>query len=113
NGRIARVFDDEDDGGLDFGSFSSGEQVVAKLLLRLATLTSTTRVPFWLIDEPLEHLDPDARSYVARTLAYLGSGGGLRQILVTTYEQDLALRLVSKARDQVHLEFLRTTHVRP
>jgi chromosome segregation protein len=111
DGTIARVFDDDEADDLEFGSFSSGEQVVAELLLRLATLTSTTRVPFWLIDEPLEHLDPDARSYVARTLAYLGSGEGLRQIFVTTYEQELAMQLVSVARDQVHLEFLRTTHV--
>lgn len=110
-GTITRAFDDDESNDLDFDSFSSGEQVVAELLLRLATLTSTTRVPFWLIDEPLEHLDPDARSYVARTLAYLGSGAGLRQIFVTTYEQELAMQLVSIARDQVHLEFLRTTHV--
>lgn len=113
DGRIARAFDDEESADLDFDSFSSGEQVVAKLLLRLATLTSTTRVPFWLIDEPLEHLDPDARSYVARTLAYLGSGGALSQIFVTTYEQDLAMQLVGLAGDQVHLEFLRTAHVSP
>jgi DNA repair exonuclease SbcCD ATPase subunit len=110
-GTISRAFDDDESNDLDFDSFSSGEQVVAELLLRLATLTSTTRVPFWLIDEPLEHLDPDARSYVARTLAYLGSGAGLRQIFVTTYEQDLAMRLVSIAQDHVHLEFLRTIHV--
>ena len=111
DGAITRAFDDDESNDLDFESFSSGEQVVAELLLRLATLTSTTRVPFWLIDEPLEHLDPDARSYVARTLAYLGSGAGLQQIFVTTYEQELAMRLVAIARDQVHLEFLRTTHV--
>jgi DNA repair exonuclease SbcCD ATPase subunit len=108
-GRITRSFEDDDD-DLPFESFSSGERVVAKLLLRLATLTSTTDVPFWLIDEPLEHLDPDARSYVARTLAHLGSGGGLRQIFVTTYEEDLALQLAGGAGDHVRLDFLRTTH---
>lgn len=113
SGRIARTFDDDDDDDLEFESFSSGEQVVAKLLLRLATLTSTTQMPFCLIDEPLEHLDPDARSYVARTLAYLGSGGTLRQIFVTTYEQDLALQLAGLGQDQVRLEFLRTAHVSP
>jgi DNA repair exonuclease SbcCD ATPase subunit len=111
SGTISRAFDDDESNDLEFESFSAGEQVVAELLLRLATLTSTTRVPFWMIDEPLEHLDPDARSYVARTLAYLGSGAGLRQIFVTTYEQELAMQLVAIARPQVHLEFLRTTHV--
>jgi DNA repair exonuclease SbcCD ATPase subunit len=111
DGRVTRVFDDEDGDDLEFESFSSGEKVVAKLLLRLATLTSTTDVPFWVVDEPLEHLDLDARSYVARTLAYLGSGGVLRQIFVTTYEQDLALKLAGEATDQIRLQFLRTAHV--
>jgi DNA repair exonuclease SbcCD ATPase subunit len=109
-GRMARTFDD-DEGDLDFSSFSSGEKVVAKLLLRLATLTSTTEVPFCWIDEPLEHLDPDARSYVAQTLAYLSSADALTQIVVTTYEQGLALQLAGGAQNQVRLEFLRTAPV--
>lgn len=108
DGRITRG---SDDSTLPFPSFSAGEQVVAKLLVRLATLTATTDVPFCWIDEPLEHLDPDARRFVARTLAYLSSGSGLRQIFVTTYEQDLALQLADAAPDQVHLEFLRTAQV--
>lgn len=112
-GRIARTFDDDEESDLEFESFSSGEQVVAKILLRLATLTSTTEIPFCFIDEPLEHLDPDARSYVARTLAYLATADGLNQIVVTTYEQALALQLASIAREQVDLEFLTTAHVAP
>ncbi|HEX9992465.1 MAG TPA: AAA family ATPase [Acidimicrobiales bacterium] len=108
-GRLSRPFDDGQN--LDIDAFSTGERVVAKLLLRLAALTATTKVPFCVIDEPLEHLDPDARSYVARTLAYLGMGDGLRQIFVTTYEQQLALQLTAFGKDRVHLEFLRTAHV--
>jgi len=110
SGQIARTFDDDEE-DIDFSSFSSGEKVVAKLLLRLATLTSTTEVPFCWIDEPLEHLDPDARSYVAQTLAYLSSADALTQIVVTTYEQDLALQLAAGAREQVRLEFLKTAPV--
>ncbi len=109
-GQIARTFDDGEE-EIGFGAFSSGEKVVAKLLLRLATLTSTTEVPFCWIDEPLEHLDPDARSYVAQTLAYLSSSDALSQIVVTTYEQDLALHLADAARDQVRLEFLKTAPI--
>jgi DNA repair exonuclease SbcCD ATPase subunit len=109
-GQMARTFDDDEE-DIDFSSFSSGEKVVAKLLLRLATLTSTTEVPFCWIDEPLEHLDPDARSYVAQTLAYLSSSDALTQIVVTTYEQDLALQLADGAREQVRLEFLKTAPV--
>ena len=109
-GQMARTFDDDEE-EIDFRSFSSGEKVVAKLLLRLATLTSTTEVPFCWIDEPLEHLDPDARSYVAQTLAYLSSADALTQIVVTTYEQDLALQLADGAHEQVRLEFLKTAPV--
>ena len=109
-GHIVRFLDgDLED--IDFSSFSSGEKVVAKLLLRLATLTSTTNVPFCWIDEPLEHLDPDARLYVAQTLAYLSSDDALSQIVVTTYEQDLAVHLAGTAHEQVRLEFLKTTPV--
>jgi DNA repair exonuclease SbcCD ATPase subunit len=109
-GQMARTFDDDDE-EIDFAAFSSGEKVVAKLLLRLATLTSATEVPFCWIDEPLEHLDPDARSYVAQTLAYLSSYDALTQIVVTTYEQDLALQLADGASEQVRLEFLKTAPV--
>lgn len=108
-GRMTRPFDDGEN--IDIDWFSTGERVVAKLLLRLATLASTTNVPFCVVDEPLEHLDPDARGYVARTLAFLGMGDALRQILVTTYEQQLAVQLAGFDRSRVHLEFLRTAHV--
>jgi DNA repair exonuclease SbcCD ATPase subunit len=110
SGHIARTFDDKAE-DIQFGSFSSGEKVVAALLLRLATLAATSEVPFCWIDEPLEHLDPDARSYVAQTLAYLSSTDALTQIVATTYEQDLALQLAGSAPDQVRLEFLRAAPV--
>lgn len=106
DGAIVRVFDDEHP-DLKFESFSAGERVVATVLLRVAALTAMTRIPFCVIDEPLEHLDPDARRYVAQTLAHLSGAGALRQIFVTTYEQDLALQLADRFPD-VHLEFLRS-----
>jgi DNA repair exonuclease SbcCD ATPase subunit len=108
DGHITRTFAD-DDGDLEFVSFSSGEKVIAKLLLRLATLTKTTGMPFCWIDEPLEHLDPEARVFVAQTLAHLSGSGSLHQIFVTTYETQLARELVAEADEQVHLEMLRGT----
>lgn len=111
-GKIVRSFD-ADDRDLPFASFSAGERVVSKLLLRLAILTSTTSIPFFWVDEPLEHLDPDARRYVARTLAHLSKNESLRQIFVTTYEDGLALKLTDEAPDEVHLVFLRTASVLP
>lgn len=104
---IDRSFD-VDDRDVPFRSFSAGERVVSKLLLRLATLSSTTNIPFCWVDEPLEHLDPDARRYVARTLAHMSKSDVLRQIFVTTYEEDLAMRLTVEQPDDVRLIFLRT-----
>jgi DNA repair exonuclease SbcCD ATPase subunit len=97
---------------LGYRSFSAGEKTVARLLLRLATLISTTRVPFCWIDEPLEHLDPKSRLVVARTLAQLGRQQVLGQILVTTYEQSIAT-MVGQGSDGPRVEYLGTAQVAP
>ena len=79
---------------LEFGSLSGGEKVWALLLTRLLILGSSTRAPFIWLDEPLEHLDPKLRKVVAGTLAKAASGSGLRQVIVTTYESELARQLM-------------------
>ncbi|HEX2058963.1 MAG TPA: AAA family ATPase [Actinomycetota bacterium] len=79
---------------LDFGSLSGGEKVWALLLTRLLILGASTRAPFVWLDEPLEHLDPKLRKVVAGTLAKASSGAGIRQVIVTTYEAELARQLM-------------------
>jgi DNA repair exonuclease SbcCD ATPase subunit len=79
---------------LGFGSLSGGEKVWALLLTRLLISSASTRAPFVWLDEPLEHLDPRLRKVVAGTLAKASSGTGLRQVIVTTYESELARRLM-------------------
>ncbi|MFP5319300.1 MAG: AAA family ATPase, partial [Acidimicrobiia bacterium] len=106
DGQMTRVIDDA---ALEFGAFSAGEQTVAKLMMRLTTLLSTTTVPFCWIDEPLEHLDPSSRQLVASTLAHLSAGGGLEQIFVTTYEEPLARRLAELQPGRVRVQYLRTS----
>lgn len=95
---------------LAYRSFSAGEKTVARLLVRLATLITTTGVPFCWIDEPLEHLDEKSRLVVARTLAMFGKAQVLDQIFVTTYEQSLA-ELVGQSTDAPHVEYLGTVQV--
>jgi len=107
-GKLARVYDDEG-GPLPFESFSSGEKVIAKILMRLTTLSATTEIPFIWIDEPLEHLDPNSRIFVAETLALLTSTDGIAQIVVTTYEDELARRLEAQEDHPVRLRVLRNT----
>ena len=79
---------------LGFDSLSGGEKVWAQLLTRLLVSGASTRAPFVWLDEPLEHLDPRLRKVVAGTLAKAASGAGLRQVIVTTYESELALQLM-------------------
>ena len=109
DGKITRLVNGE---VLAFSSFSSGEKTVAQLLFKLATLVTTTRVPFCWIDEPLEHLDPASRVTVARTLAVLSAAGYLGQIVVTTYEEALAITLGQSAgSSHVRLEYLGTAQI--
>ena len=84
------------DSRLSAGQFSDGERMAAQLLLRLLVLQATTRLPFLWIDEPLEHLDPDARRALSLLLASAPKSDGsqsLRQVVMTTYEEPLVRRL--------------------
>lgn len=92
---------------LPFASFSTGEQMGLQLILRLLTLGAATRGTFCWIDEPLEHLDPDARRHVASLLARAPQPTGIRQVVVTTYEGPLARRLAERTGANVHLLYVR------
>lgn len=83
---------------LGFESFSGGEKVWAQLLTRLLVTSASTKAPFVWLDEPLEHLDPRLRKIVAGTLAKATSGVGIRQVIVTTYESELARQLMEDVR---------------
>lgn len=79
---------------LPFRSLSGGEKVWALLLTRLLITGASTTAPFVWLDEPLEHLDPRLRRVVAGTLARASTSGALRQVVVTTYESELARQLM-------------------
>jgi DNA repair exonuclease SbcCD ATPase subunit len=96
---------------LTFQAFSAGEKVVAKLMMRITTLLTTTKVPFCWVDEPLEHLDPRSRHLVGSMLAHLSTALGLEQILVTTYEEPLARRLAEFQPGRVRVQYLRAEQV--
>lgn len=84
------------DSRLSAGQFSDGERMAAQLLLRLLVLQATTRLSFLWIDEPLEHLDPDARRALSLLLASAPKSDGsqsLTQVVMTTYEEPLVRRL--------------------
>lgn len=79
---------------IPFEYLSSGEKVVALLAVRLLVLGSSTRSSFLWLDEPLEHLDPRNRRLAASLMS--AAGAQVRQVLVTTYEEDLARRLARR-----------------
>ena len=91
-GTVARVIGDDT---LPFAQFSDGERMAAQLLLRILVIQATTKLSFLWIDEPLEHLDPDARRALSLLLATVPGqpGGALRQVVMTTYEEPLVRRL--------------------
>ncbi len=63
-----------------------------------------TKADFCWFDEPLEHLDPDVRRRVANILSRATSGEGqLRQVVVTTYEEQLARHLRARDEERIHL----------
>jgi DNA repair exonuclease SbcCD ATPase subunit len=91
---------------LEYEHFSDGEKMVAQLLLRVLVLRATTKLGFFWVDEPLEHLDPDARRALAVLLAQTPEEPGFRQVLVTTYEEPLIRRLGASVRN-THLVYVR------
>jgi DNA repair exonuclease SbcCD ATPase subunit len=103
-GDVSREVNGEE---LPFSAFSTGERTGLAILLRLLVLEMATRADFCWFDEPLEHLDPEARRRVAEALARAGMSGPLRQIVVTTYEEPLARRLAERHPGQVRLIYVR------
>jgi len=103
DGTLSRRIGSED---LDYEQFSDGEKMVAQLILRVLVLRATTRLGFFWVDEPLEHLDPDTRRALAVLLAQAPEEPSLRQVLVTTYEEPLIRRLRTSVRD-THVIYVR------
>lgn len=84
---------------LPFHYFSAGERMMAVLLTRITVLTASTRARMFWVDEPLEHLDPTYRRAVASMLAQATAPKGLRQVVVTTYEERIAEQLAQHVGD--------------
>jgi DNA repair exonuclease SbcCD ATPase subunit len=103
DGTVSRRIGTED---LDYEQFSDGEKMVAQLILRILVLRATTRLGFFWIDEPLEHLDPDVRRALAVLLAQAPEPPSFPQVLVTSYEEPLIRRLRATV-PNTHLVYVR------
>lgn len=95
---------------LPFDAFSTAEGMGAAIIIRLLAAQMATEADFCCFDEPLEHLDPEVRRRVANILSRATSGEGpLRQVVVTTYEEQLAHHLHMRDMQRVHLIDVRQT----
>jgi len=93
---------------LELADLSSGERATALLVTRLMLASSvTTTTTLWL-DEPLEHLDPRRRVGVAQALVRAAQVGTVDQVIITTYEETIARRLVATSPDIVGITNART-----
>jgi DNA repair exonuclease SbcCD ATPase subunit len=108
DGTIVRVVGDRE---LPWDSLSGGERIWARLVTHLLVLATSTRLPFALFDEPLEHLDPRTRRAVAAALATATRTGGPRQLVVTTYEHAIARQLAADV-PEASIRYVRRTVAR-
>ena len=109
DGTVSRRIGDAD---LAYEHFSDGEKMVAQLILRVLVLRATTRLGFFWVDEPLEHLDPDSRRALAVLLAQAPEDPSFPQVLVTTYEEPLVRRLRASV-PGTHLVYVRPAAPEP
>jgi DNA repair exonuclease SbcCD ATPase subunit len=96
------------DVNLELDDLSGGERATALLVTRLMLSASVTEATTLWLDEPLEHLDPRRRVGVAQALVQAVQVGTVRQILITTYEETIARRLVATSPDLVAMTNART-----
>jgi DNA repair exonuclease SbcCD ATPase subunit len=90
---------------LSFNAFSTAESTAALIIMRILVASMTTQIDFAWFDEPLEHLDPNVRRHVANLLSRATGSreGTLHQVVVTTYEEELARKLKERFADNVEL----------
>ncbi len=92
---------------LAYPQLSGGQQALAILTLRLALIAGATTLGTAWLDEPLEHLDPINRRRAANLLSQASRQPRTRQIVATTYEEEIARRLAAQ-HDHVHLHYVRS-----
>ncbi|HUZ55594.1 MAG TPA: AAA family ATPase [Streptosporangiaceae bacterium] len=85
---------------IPYSNLSGGQRTLAQLTVRLLALQMATECPFFILDEPLEHLDSRNRRSLAALLVHAAhESSQLRQVLVTTYEESVTRRLSSVPND--------------
>ncbi len=85
---------------VEFAHFSGGEKAASLLLSRLLAMMMATDCRFMWLDEPLEHLDGRNRRMLVNLLLGVAWSGGLKQVVATTYEENVTRHLRKVAREE-------------
>jgi len=74
---------------LSFPQLSGGEKTALLVFTQMFLCKYFSTADFMLLDEPLEHLDPDNRRGLVDFLVAAGKAGYPKQLIITTFEETL------------------------
>lgn len=80
---------------LNFKQLSSGEKTFLLILTKTLIIRYFSKIPFLILDEPIEHLDEDNRNLIIEYLYKLSKDKVVDQLIVTTYEESIVRKFLN------------------
>lgn len=74
---------------IPFKNASGGEKIILLVLIKTILLKKYTKIPFLILDEPLEHLNFENRINIIDYLIEIHRKGLIKQLIITTFEESL------------------------
>lgn len=78
---------------IPFDNASAGEKMILLVLIKTILLKKYTKIPFLILDEPLEHLNFENRINIIDYLVEIYNKGFIKQLIITTFEESLTRKL--------------------
>ena len=78
---------------IPFDNASAGEKMILLVLIKTILLKKYTKIPFLILDEPLEHLSFENRIKIVDYLVEIYNKGFIKQLIITTFEESLTRKL--------------------
>ncbi|MBA7526611.1 DNA replication and repair protein RecF [subsurface metagenome] len=78
---------------IPFDNVSAGEKMILLVLIKTILLKKYTKIPFLILDEPLEHLSFENRINIIDYLVEIYNKGLIKQLIITTFEESLTRKL--------------------
>ena len=80
-------------GTISFDNASAGEKMILLVLIKTILLKKYTKIPFLILDEPLEHLNLENRINIIDYLVDSCKKDIIKQLIITTFEESLTRKL--------------------